>query len=105
MPTGWSSHAFALPLCLKIDFEDAPGVVARIADHHDADAGRAFDLRLVAAELLAMAAQGRVALGHVLDAAAEVARVGVARHELERDVAPAAAHQDRAGAAGSARAG
>src|SRR5688500_14345024 len=57
----------------------APRLVRVVADDAHADAGGALDLRLVPSDLLAVAAQDLVLALHVLEAAPQVAGVGVFR--------------------------
>ena len=59
------------------------------------DADGSLDLRLVAADLLAVAAQDLVLALHALEAAADVAGVGVLRNGPQRPPLPAAADEDR----------
>ena len=76
---------------------DAPGLVARIADDDGAEPGRPLDLGRVPSDGLAMLDQDRLLAADGLDPAADVVRVGIARHELERDLlAPTADEQRQA---------
>src|SRR5262245_18197233 len=75
--------------------EDPVRLGAGVADHDGADDRGALDLPVIAPDLAAVLLEDRLLAPHRLDPAADVARVGVARDEPERDLLAAAPDQER----------
>ena len=84
-----------LAVVLEHRLEDAPRFGGIVADDAGAGADGSLDLRLVAADLLAVPAQDLVLALDALEAAADVAGVGVARNGPQRPLRTSAANQDR----------
>ena len=95
VPTGWCFHGSAPPLPAGDRLLDPPRLGAGVADHDRAQADRALDLGRVPPDRLAVLEEDRLLALHVLEAAADVVRVSVLRHELEGDLLAAPADEQR----------
>ena len=84
-----------LAVVLEHRLEDPPRFGGIVADDAGADADGPLDLRLVAPDLLAVPAQDLVLALDVLEAAADVAGIGVARNGPQRLLLTPAADEDR----------
>ena len=86
--------AICLPVALEHRGMDPLSLRPRVADDDRADPRGPFDLGRVAPHRLAVLDQDRFLARHVLEAATDVVRIAVARHQLQRDLLAASTDED-----------